>query len=166
MERLVRLRETAQAAAEKAKGLSQETTERLAETSGTLKETAGRLAETSRQKYDEVLDSVLTEINGIKPLLAQAGFGVESISCAASLPPEVSIGIAQRGEGKKTREQLVDEGEGTLSPLQSALLHSLMRAHEMAEVPQRLGYRATDYNLKLGLPPSLSVRFRPIREDG
>ena len=165
MERLERLRETAHAAAEKAKGLSQETTERIAETSGTLKETAGRLAEASRAKYDEVLDSALTEINGIKPLLAQAGFLVETISCTATLPPDVSMGIAQYGEGKKSLEQLVDEGEGELSPLQSAVLQSLMRAHDMAAVPERLGYRATDYNLRLGLPPSLSVRFRPVRAD-
>ena len=165
MERLGRLRETAQAAAEKAKGLAQETTERIAETSGTLKETAGRLAEASREKYDEVLDSALTEINGIKPLLAQAGFGVESISCTASLPPEVSIGIAQRGEAKMTLEQLISECEGTLSTLESAILQSLMRAHDMAAVPERFGYRATDYNLRLGLPPSLSVRFKPVRAD-
>jgi hypothetical protein len=75
------------------------------------------------------------------------------------------VTIEQTGQGKKTLEQILAEdkektsAENKLSDLQKAVLNSMVKANDLAQITNKYGYTFKRYEVTLSTPPSVTIHL-------
>ena len=143
-----KVKETAQAAVEV-------TTEAARE----VRETAGEAWDSGKEKLNGTLETLLKEVNGLKPILADCGFIIGDLNVTFSIPPEIKMTVDHIGKGTTTLEQSLQEAQETLTTLQKMVLKSMIKANELAHVTRRYGYTFSKYDISLSIPPKVTVHL-------
>jgi hypothetical protein len=128
---------------------------------GAVKDSAEKISVLGKEKLQETVEGILSEINGLKPVLLNSGFVVGEIKVTLSLPPEFTVFIENTGQEKKSLEKTLAEEADTMTSLQKTFLRSLLKANELAQISDKYGYRFGKYELAISLPPRVTVRLVP-----
>lgn len=128
---------------------------------GAVKDSAEKISVLGKEKLQETVEGILSEINGLKPILLNGGFVVSEIEVTLSLPPEFTVIIQYTGEEKKSLETTLVEDADTMTSLQKAFLRSLLKANELAQISDKYGYCFGEYELAISLPPRVTVHLVP-----
>ncbi len=149
---LNRLFDQAKEVASKAKDVSLEAAQ-------ALKESGGKLAESGKEKAQETLAFLLTELNGLVPILRECGYAVGNLSVTISLPPKLKVVVSQDGKGSKSLETMLVETEESLSKIQVAAMKGLIKAYEFDHTVGKYGYRLGEIELVLSVPPEVTMNL-------
>jgi hypothetical protein len=131
------------------------------DTATRVKDSTTRIVSVGREQVRERLLSFLSEINGLKPILAECGFAVGDVSVGVSLPPEFRVVVEQIEEGENSVEHILEENEDTITKTQKTILTSLLRANRLAQRTDKYGYCVRQYELLMSIPPKVTAVFKP-----
>ena len=128
---------------------------------GAVKDSAEKISVLGKEKLQETVEAILSEINGLKPVLMNSGFVVGEIEVTLSLPPEFTVFIQYTGEAKKSLEKALPEEADTMTNLQKTFSRSLLKANEVAQISDKYSYLFGEYELAISLPPRVTVHLVP-----
>lgn len=154
-----RLKETA----EHAKEISQEATSKAIDLSQgasvKFQEVGGQLMVEGKAKLQQTLDNTLREIEGLRPILHQAGFIIRDIMFTITLPPSVKVNIRKVRECADQLNILLADPQSGLNDTQRRVLSLLAKANTLSEVTSKYGYLFGEFDLTMGIPPQLTIHL-------
>lgn len=118
--------------------------------------------EAGRDAAQEAVDSLLKELQGLKPLLARYGFSMGNISIGLGLPPSCVVAIKHDREG--TENVLDANAEENLSTVQSLVVKGLKNAYTFAGMFQKYGYVIGQISIEVGLIPKVTVVLNSLEK--
>lgn len=129
------------------------------------KEATSQVAITLKQEATTALQQLLVEINGLKPILLECGFIVGDINFTFPMP-ELKMTIEQTQMGKRTLEQIIGEDRGNLSDLQRSILNLMISTNDLVQITSRYGYTFRKYDVRLTLPPKVTIHLVSLKSIG
>ncbi len=124
------------------------------------KEVKDKAAEAGSKKAQEVIDSSLAELEGLRPLLAKCGLFIGNIKLSVTIPPSIEVSILQkiaRADAMKALEEI--KSDETLSTVQSLIVNSLRNAYSLCGVCEKYGYTMGQLDLELGIQPTVHAHL-------
>jgi len=131
-----------------------------------VRQTTEQAVEVGREKFREMSMALLAEVNGLKPILVECGFIIGDTNITLSIPPEFKMTVEQIGAGRRNLQEILCEDDATLTALQKAVLSSMIKAHELAEVTSRYGYTFCKYDVTMTVPPKVTIHLIANKSKG
>jgi len=120
-----------------------------------IKEKAGMLSEAAVDRVNDLL----RELNDAIPTLKSLGLSVKDVDFRMGVIPEVRATLVGSIDALDPEQiqGLIDSNPD--KDLLTAVLRSLQSAYHLKTLLVSVGFQRVEMDLKLGLPPSVSVRF-------
>jgi hypothetical protein len=122
-----------------------------------LKEQAN---EAGKDSAENALNGILTELQGLRPILAKCGFSMSSINVAVSIPPDVTLTLKHDREAVMSLEEYEDSSE--LTTFQSMIVKSLKQAYNFSGLFEKFGYNISTISIAIALIPKISVTLQSV----
>jgi hypothetical protein len=122
---------------------------------GKVKDVHQQTKDAGRDAAQEAVDSALQELQGLKPLLARAGFSLGNITISLGLPPGIVVAINHDREVASGLETLA--AETNLTNIQSLIVKSLKNAYSLTGMFQKYGYVIGQLSVEVGLIPKVTI---------
>ncbi len=107
------------------------------------------------------LNSLVTDILGLTPLIEVTGFSLADISVDVGIPPGITLSFSKvRDVDKATIDQMLAENED--KNLLQVIVKSLEKADELQKQMNLANYKFRGLSMKIGLPPDVSLKFTKI----
>lgn len=162
---LEKARQVQDAAAAKAKELSQQTPEGAGELRGKVGGTAAQIKERVTATVTEAMDasfakvtSVLDDLNAALPVLQEAGYPVDLVEVELGLSPKINIRFSTKMGVKEERLNSLLE-EHAEHKMTITLLNSLAKAKSLQSRIRVAGCKPKGIEIKIGLMPEVALRF-------
>jgi hypothetical protein len=120
-----------------------------------VKEVHQQAKDAGRDSVQEAMDNALQELQGLKPLLARAGFSLGNITIALGLPPNIVVAIIHDREVASGLEELA--AATNLTNIQSLIVKSLKSAYSFTGMFQKYGYVIGQLSVEVGLIPKVTI---------
>jgi len=106
----------------------------------------------------EKLNTLVEDILGIAPLIEETGFSMKDVSVDISIPPSISLSFSKEKEiAPETIEKLLEENSS--KQILKLIVTSLQKADAAQKSMNLHNYVFKGLNMKLGLPPDVSLKF-------
>jgi hypothetical protein len=120
-----------------------------------VKDVHQKAKEAGRDSAQEAVDSALLDLQGLKPILARAGFSLGNITISLGLPPGIVVAIIHDREVASGIEELV--ADPNLTNIQSLIVKSLKNAYSFTGMFQKYGYVIGQLSVEVGLIPKVTI---------
>lgn len=111
--------------------------------------------EAGRETAQSAVDALLSEIQGLKPILERYGFSMGNISIGLTLPPNCVVAI--KHDHDQAEDALNQEAEASLTQVQSLVVKALKNAYSFSGMFQKYGYVIGQLSIEVGLIPKVTV---------
>ena len=122
---------------------------------GDIKKGMGDVIESAAGKVNEMLD----DFNQAVPTLQALGFSIKDVRADVGVPPQIKAkltGSVEAIDAKKI-QGLIDANSD--KKFLVTVLKGLQAASHVKEQLSGLGFKGVEAEIKLGIPPSVSVNF-------
>jgi hypothetical protein len=123
-------------------------------------EGSNKIKEASTNAAKSVVETTLSEVNGLKPILANSGFIVGDILLTVSVPPAVSIVIEQVEGGKQPLDCILENED--LTKFQRSLLVSIKQLYALNATVEKFNHTIGQIEVEMGLPPVLRAHLNSM----
>jgi hypothetical protein len=106
----------------------------------------------------EKINTLMNDILGLAPLIEVTGFNMKDVSIDASIPPAITISfIKQKDVDGETINKLLEENND--KEILKLIVRGLQKADSLQTGMNLAHYKFNGINMKIGLPPDISLRF-------
>jgi hypothetical protein len=119
------------------------------------KEVQSQVQDKGRESAQDAIEALLGDVQGLKPILARAGFSLGNITISLGLPPGIVVAIIHDREVASGIEELA--ADTNLTNLQSLIVKSLKNAYSLTGMFQKYGYVIGQLSIEVGLIPKVTI---------
>jgi hypothetical protein len=120
-----------------------------------VKDVQQQAKEAGRESVQDAVDALLGDVQGLKPILARAGFSLGNITISLGLPPGIVVAIIHDREVASGIEELI--ADPSLTNIQSMIVKSLKNAYSFTGMFQKYGYVIGQLSIEIGLIPKVTM---------
>jgi hypothetical protein len=100
----------------------------------------------------------MNDILGLAPLIEVTGFNMKEVSIDASIPPSITISFTkQKDVDAETINKLLEDNHD--KEILKLIVRGLQKADSLQKGMDLAHYKFTGLNMKIGLPPDISLKF-------
>ena len=109
----------------------------------------------------EKINSLLNDVLGLAPLIEHTGFNMKEVSIDIGIPPGINISFSKEKDiDPATIEKLLEENKDKEMFL--LIVRGLQKADEFQKAINMAEYKFRGLNMKLGIPPDVSLKYSRI----
>jgi hypothetical protein len=109
------------------------------------------------------INNLVNDILGLAPLIEVTGFNMKEVAIDATIPPGISISFfKEKDVDAETINKLLDENKD--KEMLKLIVRALQKADGLQKGMNLSHYKFYGLNMKIGLPPDISLRFSRATE--
>ena len=106
----------------------------------------------------------VNDILGMAPLIEVAGFNMKDVSVDVGIPPGMTISfVKEKDVDAETINQLLEDNKD--KEMLKLIVKALLKADALQKGMNLSHYKFSGLNMKIGLPPDISLKFVRAAED-
>src|SRR4030095_9650412 len=106
----------------------------------------------------EKINTLMNDILGLAPLIEVTGFNMKEVSIDASIPPAITISFTkQKDVDAETINKLLEDNND--KEILKLIVRGLQKADSLQNGMDLEHYKFNGLNMKIGLPPDISLKF-------
>ena len=122
-----------------------------------LKDSLSFLKDVKDSGADKI-NGFVNDILGLAPLIEVTGFNMKDVSVEVGIPPGLTISfVKEKDVDAETIDKLIKENED--KEMLKLIVRSLQKADALQKGMDLSHYKFSGLNMKIGLPPDISLKF-------
>ena len=134
--------------------------EAVSSVSETMKSSLSFLSDLKDAGWEKV-NIFIKDILGLAPLIEVTGFSMKDVIADATIPPSIIFQFVKEKEADaKAIEDMLEENKE--KEMLTLIVRALQKADGLQHAMKLSNYKFTGLNMKIGLPPDISLKFTSV----
>ena len=109
----------------------------------------------------EKISTFINDILGLAPLIEVTGFSMKDVIADATLPPSITFQFIKEKEADaQAIEDMLEQNKE--KEILALIVRALQKADSLQKTMKLSHYKFSGLNMKIGLPPDISLKFTRI----
>ena len=131
--------------------------------SETMKNSLSFLSDLKDAGWEKV-NTFINDILGLAPLIEVTGFSIKEVIADATIPPSIIIQFIKEKEANaQAIEDMLEQNKE--KEMLMLIVRALQKADSLQNAMTLSHYKFSGLNMKIGLPPDISLRFTRIGKE-